>query len=53
MAPRSQRSTVNRSLNHGYLEQGEMEEHGWQENEQFTNLEVTDALKNALRICEC
>ncbi|XP_057772090.1 uncharacterized protein LOC130991736 isoform X2 [Salvia miltiorrhiza] len=50
MAPRSQRSAVNRRPNPGYLEEDEMEEHEQQENEQHTNLEVTDALKNALQI---
>ncbi|XP_057804697.1 uncharacterized protein LOC131020066 isoform X3 [Salvia miltiorrhiza] len=49
-APRSQRSTVNKRLNHGYLEQDEMEEHELQEDERYTNLEVTDALRNALQI---
>ncbi|XP_042064201.1 uncharacterized protein LOC121807934 isoform X1 [Salvia splendens] len=49
-APRSQRSTVSRRLNHDYLEEDEMEEYGQQDNEQYTNLEVTDALKNVLQI---
>ena len=52
-APRSQRSTVSRRLNHDYLEEDEMDEYGQQDNEQYTNLEVTDALKNALQICKC
>lgn len=53
LAPRTQRSTVKRNLNHGLLDEGEMGEHEQQENEQHSNLEVTEALQNALKICKC
>lgn len=49
----SQRSAVNRRLNHGWMDEHEMEEGGQQENEQESNLEVAEALKNALQICKC
>lgn len=48
-APRTQRSTLKR-INHGLLDENEMEEHGRQENEQHPNLEVAEALQNALNI---
>lgn len=53
MAPRSQRSTVNRRPNYVFSDEHEMEEGGQQENEEQSNLEVAEALKNALQICKC
>lgn len=52
MARSTQRSTAKRKVNNVLLDEDEVEEHGQQGNEHPSELEVSQAIENALKICK-
>lgn len=50
MTRNMRRSTAR--VNQGLLDEDEIEEHGQQENEQLSDVEVSQAIENALKICK-
>lgn len=47
---RSTRSTA--GVNHGLLDEDETEEHGQEGNEKVSDMDVSQAIENALKICK-